>query len=98
MQRKEQALFPVLALKYKSKSLENPFTLSQKLKIPQKGTLSAITKEIYNNVNRNFSCVTGVEFNDALTTVKTLKLAKVPSKAEKKKRTSPKVCQTKKRK
>ena len=94
---KEQSLFPVLSLKYKSKSLENPFTLSQKLKIPKKGTLSAITKEVYNNVNRNFTRVTGVEFNDALTTVKTLSLAKVPSRAEKKKELRQKYVEQKKK-
>ena len=83
---REQSLFPVLALKYKSKCAENPYRMSKAVKIPKKGTLSEITKEIYTNINKQFSKVTGVEFSEALTTVKELELTKKLSKNEKKKR------------
>ena len=59
--------------------------------------MSDITKDIYNNVNKHFSRVTGVEFNEALTTVKTLHLAKLPSKTEKKKKLRQKYVEQKKK-
>ena len=54
--------------------------------IPKKGTLFEITKEIYTNINKQFSKVTGVEFSEALTTVKELELTKKLLKNDKKKR------------
>ena len=93
---KEQALFAVLANKYVKAANKNPYHASSGVQIKSNGKLCEITRDVYNEVNKSFKKITGIEFNEALVTVKELKLTKKKSKLQRKRELQQKYPQQKK--
>ena len=93
---KEQALFAVLANKYVKAANKNPYHASSGVQIKSNGKLCEITRDVYNEVNKSFKKITGIEFNEALVTVKELKLTKKKSKLQRKRELQQKYHQQKK--